>query len=77
MRCVRDQLSLALMASTQLPLVVAITSIAVARGAMRASTGVELVTAGVLSVLIFPTAALLLKGTTLPTGESRIPKEIV
>lgn len=74
---VRDRVSLALLSSTQLPLVVAITSIAVSRGVMRPSTGVELVTAGVLSVLVFPTSALLLKGTTLSTSGPRVPKEIV
>ncbi len=55
----RDQLPpLALLASTQLPLVVAITTIGLERAEMRPSTAAALVTAAVLTVLIFPTLAL-------------------
>jgi Kef-type K+ transport system membrane component KefB len=56
-----DRLSLAFLSATQLPLVVAITSIGLAEGKMRPSTAVALVTAGVLSVLIFPTVGLVLR----------------
>jgi hypothetical protein len=50
--------------ATQLPLVVAITSLGVEQGQMRQSTAVALVTAGVLSVLIIPTLA----NRLAPTG---------
>jgi len=50
--------ALALLSSTQLPLVVAITAIGVDAGHMRSSTAAALVGAGVLSVLIYPSLAL-------------------
>jgi Kef-type K+ transport system membrane component KefB len=50
--------ALALFASTQLPMVVVITSIGVQVGAIKTSTAAALVTAGMLSVLIFPLLAL-------------------
>ena len=53
-----DRAALALFASTQLPLVVAITAIGVEQGHMRSSTAAALVGAAVLSVLIFPSLAL-------------------
>jgi Kef-type K+ transport system membrane component KefB len=57
--------ALGLFASTGLPLIVAITTIGVQAGAIRASTAASLVVAGLLSVMIFPMAAirLALKGT--------------
>jgi Kef-type K+ transport system membrane component KefB len=56
-----DRLSLALFSATQLPIVVAITSLGVQEGEMRATTAVALVTAAVLSVLIFPTVAIAIR----------------
>jgi Kef-type K+ transport system membrane component KefB len=53
-----DRKALALFSATQLPLVVAITSLGVQQGKMRPSTAVALVTAAVLSVLIFPSLAI-------------------
>jgi hypothetical protein len=53
-----ERRSLALLSATQLPLVVAITTIGVDQGHMRSSTAAALVGAGVLSVLIFPSLAL-------------------
>jgi Kef-type K+ transport system membrane component KefB len=53
-----DRKALALFSSTELPLVVAITSLGVRQGEMRPSTAVALVTAAVLSVLIFPSLAI-------------------
>jgi hypothetical protein len=50
--------ALALLSATQLPLVVAITTIGVDSGHMRSSTAAALVGAGVLSVLIYPSLAL-------------------
>ncbi|MBJ7354721.1 MAG: cation:proton antiporter [Thermoleophilaceae bacterium] len=49
---------LGLLSATQLPIVVAITSIGLENGNMRPSTAAALVGAAVLTVLIFPTIAL-------------------
>lgn len=57
---------LALLASTQLPLVVAITSIGLDNGNMRPSTAAALVGAAVLTVLVFPTVALRMLGKSDP-----------
>ena len=54
----RERVSLALYSATGLPLIVAITTIGVDQGHMRTSTAAALVGAGVLSVLIYPAAAL-------------------
>ena len=56
----RSRLALAFYSATQLPLVVAITTIGVEAGHMRPSTAAALVGAGVLSVLIYPSVALAL-----------------
>jgi Kef-type K+ transport system membrane component KefB len=56
-----ERVALALFSATELPLVVAITHIGVEHGHMRPSTAAALVGAGVLSVLIFPAAALALR----------------
>jgi Kef-type K+ transport system membrane component KefB len=57
-----DRLALALFSATELPLVVAITTIAVDHGHMRPSTAASLVGAAILSTLIFPVLALRLRG---------------
>jgi Kef-type K+ transport system membrane component KefB len=57
-----DRLALALFSATELPLVVAITTIAVDHGHMRSSTAASLVGAAILSTLIFPVLALRLRG---------------
>jgi Kef-type K+ transport system membrane component KefB len=57
-----DRLALALFSSTELPLVVAITTIAIDQGHMRASTAASLVGAAILSTTIFPLLALRLRG---------------
>lgn len=55
----REQLApLALLSSTQLPLVVAITSIGLSSGDMRPMTAAALVTAAVMTVLIFPSLSV-------------------
>jgi len=51
---VRDRAALAFYSATELPLVVAITTIAIDAGKMRASTAAGLVGAAMLSTLIFP-----------------------
>ena len=58
----RERSSLALFSATQLPLVVAITSLATDQGHMRSSTAAALVGAAILSTTIFPLAALRLRG---------------
>jgi len=57
----RGRAALGLFASAQLPLVVAITAIAVDIGKMDAATAAALVGAGILSTLLFPLAALRLR----------------
>jgi Kef-type K+ transport system membrane component KefB len=58
----RARAALALMSSTQLPLVLAITTLAVETGHMRPSTAAALVGAAVLSTLVFPILGLRLRG---------------
>lgn len=57
----RDRLALAFYSATELPLVVAITTIAVDGGHMRGSTAASLVGAAMLSTFAFPLVALLLR----------------
>jgi Kef-type K+ transport system membrane component KefB len=57
----RERISLGFFLSTQLPLVVAITTIAVEEGHMRDSTAASLVTAAILSTAIFPIVGLRLR----------------
>jgi Kef-type K+ transport system membrane component KefB len=54
----RDRAALAFFSATQLPLVVAITTIAVERGHMRSGTAASLVAAGILSTVIYPFVGL-------------------
>ncbi len=58
----RERAALALMCSTQLPLVLAITTLATSSGHMRASTAAALVGAAVLSTLVFPVLGLRIRG---------------
>ena len=60
----REQLALAFYSATTLPLVVAITTIAVAGGHMRTETSAALVAAAMLSVVLFPLVALVIRGRT-------------
>ena len=59
----RDRLALAFFSSTELPLVVAITTIAIDKGEMSGTTAASLVGAAVLSTAIFPLAGLRLRGS--------------
>ena len=70
-----ERVSLALYSATGLPLVVAITTIGVDQGHMRASTAAALVGAGVLSVLIYPAAALAL-GRREPSAAEAEPDPV-
>jgi len=58
---VRDRAALAFYSATELPLVVAITTIAIDSGHMKSSTAAGLVGAAMLSTLIFPFAGLALR----------------
>jgi Kef-type K+ transport system membrane component KefB len=58
----RDRAALAIFCSTQLPMVVAITTIAIEQGHMRAATAASLVGAAILSTTIFPIVGLRLRG---------------
>ena len=62
----RDRAALAFYSSTQLPLVVAITTIAVDQGHMRSSTSAGLVGAAIISTLVFPLVALRLRRGSEP-----------
>jgi Kef-type K+ transport system membrane component KefB len=57
----RERHALAFFSSTQLPLVLAITTVALADGHMRASTAAALVAAAVLSTLIYPLLGMRLR----------------
>jgi Kef-type K+ transport system membrane component KefB len=57
----RDRAALAFLSATELPLVVAITTLAVEGGHMRASTSAALVGAAMISTLVFPLVALRLR----------------
>jgi Kef-type K+ transport system membrane component KefB len=57
----RDRMALAFYCATELPLVVAITTIAIDTGEMRPSTAAGLVGAAMLSTLIFPFVAMALR----------------
>jgi Kef-type K+ transport system membrane component KefB len=58
----RDRMALALFMSTQLPLVLAITTLAQRTGHMRTSTAASLVGAAVLSTLVYPILGLRMRG---------------
>lgn len=64
--------SLAFFCSAQLPLVVAITTIAVEGGRMDPATAASLVGAGILSTLIYPLAGLRLRGDQRPTDADAV-----
>jgi Kef-type K+ transport system membrane component KefB len=58
----RDRVALALFCATELPLVVAVTTIAIADHHMRSSTAASLIAAAILSTAIFPVLGLRLRG---------------
>ena len=58
----RDRWALVFFCATQLPLVVAITTIAVSEGHMTSATASSLVVAGILSTALYPMIALRLRG---------------
>jgi Kef-type K+ transport system membrane component KefB len=83
----RDRMALAFYSATELPLVVAITTIAIDEGHMRPSTAAGLVGAAMLSTLVFPFVAMSLRKDALdeeaerpdptgpfPQGEGPLPQ---
>ncbi len=68
----RERIALALMCSTQLPLVLAITTLATSTGHMLASTAAALVGAAVLSTLVFPAVGLRLRSDAPEDSAERL-----
>ena len=66
----RDRAALAFYSATELPLVVAITTIAIETGHMKTSTAAGLVGAAMLSTLVFPFVGLALRKASERAGES-------
>ncbi len=64
----RDRFALAVYSATELPLVVAITTLAIDAGHMRSSTAAGLVGAAILSTLIFPMLAARIRRGGEPAG---------
>jgi Kef-type K+ transport system membrane component KefB len=64
----RDRFALAIYSATELPLVVAITTLAVEEGHMKTSTAAGLVGAAILSTLIFPLVAARIRRGGEPVG---------
>jgi Kef-type K+ transport system membrane component KefB len=62
----RERAALALFSATELPLVVAITTIAVDEGHMRSSTAASLILAAICSTAIYPILALRLRAGAAP-----------
>ena len=62
----RDRMALAFYCATELPLVVAITTIAIDAGEMKSSTAAGLVGAAMLSTLIYPFVAMALRNEPAP-----------
>ena len=67
----RDRFALAFYSATELPLVVAITTIAIDEGHMRSSTAAGLVGAAMLSTLVFPFVGMALRKDSLEEGGER------
>ncbi|MFN8163451.1 MAG: cation:proton antiporter [Solirubrobacterales bacterium] len=73
---VRDRAALAFYCATELPLVVAITTIATETGHMRTSTAAGLVGAAMLSTLVYPFVGLALrKASESGAGDEAMPGE--
>jgi len=70
----RDRLALGFFSATELPLVVAITTLAIDSGEMRASTAAGLVGAAMLSTLIYPFVGLALRRGSEAEAEADPPE---
>jgi Kef-type K+ transport system membrane component KefB len=67
-----SRLALALLSATQLPLVVAIAEIGQRSGRLQSETAAALVGAGMVSVLLFPAAALALRRSRMQAAERSV-----
>ena len=72
-----DRMALALFTATQLPLVVAITTVAVQAGHMRASTAAALVGAGALSTLAGPLHGMRMRRVAALKRSPEDPPEVI
>jgi Kef-type K+ transport system membrane component KefB len=70
----RDRLALAFFCATELPLVVAITTIAIDEGHMHSDTAAGLVGAAILSTLIYPLIGLRLRRGREPAAALASPR---
>jgi Kef-type K+ transport system membrane component KefB len=73
----RDRSALAFLSATELPLVVAITTLAVADGHMHHSTAAALVGAAVVSTLVYPLVGLRLRGARAAVESEHMAEEMV
>jgi Kef-type K+ transport system membrane component KefB len=73
----RERLALAVFSATELPLVVAITTLATDTGHMKSSTAAGLVGAAIISALIYPLVGLRLRRQDEPTEGPMEPKAAV
>lgn len=71
----REQVRVALYATTGLPLIVAVTGVAVDSGQMSTASASILVAAGAVTVLVLPMIATLLAGDTVASRSRRRPQE--
>ena len=71
---VRERTQLALYAGTGLPLIVAVTGVAVDSGDMTSANASVLVAAGAITVLLFPLAASLLAPSPEPAADTAGPR---
>ena len=69
----RERFALSFFVATELPLVVAITTIAIEEGHMRASTAASLVAAAIVSTAIFPIVGLRLRGDRTHVEGEAVP----
>jgi Kef-type K+ transport system membrane component KefB len=70
----RDRLALAFFCATELPLVVAITTVAVDQGHMHSDTAAGLVGAAIISTLVYPLVGLRLRRGREPAPEPALDK---
>ena len=71
----RKTVGLALFGATGLPLIVAIVGIGTDRGAITVQVGASLIGAGMLSVLVFPLAAIRVVGRGAAPAHDALPSD--
>jgi hypothetical protein len=68
---IRSRVALGFLSATELPLVIAIASIGVKSGRLTPETAASLVGAGMVSVLLFPMTALMLRRSAAPRRDAQ------